>query len=307
MRGSQTQESPDADDRAVGVVLAGERIDDAEIATELPALLRTHRAVLFREMPDDPDRQLALTASLGTILGVHRDRGGRLVPEMRLESSRRADIHAERWHADTSWASEPSRFTLLYAVQIDGAVAPTELLDTSLVVDRMEPSRRRELAAITVRHHVAAARREATPSDLGSRTRRRFEAAWRRSHDRRLARNGCRVEEVKHLHRPTEPGAGHRLLDVDPWTGRSFLRCGEHAWRLDHLDPVAGRSMLDELEASFGNPHFVHRWRTGDLLVFDNHLLLHRRGPQPRDAGRRTLRRTLAWCPPTPVQELDQR
>ena len=74
---------------------------------------------------------------------------------------------------------------------------------------------------------------------------------------------------------------------------------GEHAWLIQ--GDSAGQSIerLDALTEKVAVPAIRHQWQTGDLLLFDNRSLLHRRAPgadlQPQG---RVLRRTLAWLGP---------
>ncbi len=55
-----------------------------------------------------------------------------------------------------------------------------------------------------------------------------------------------------------------------------------------------GRALLDELMAFATRPQFVyaHRWRTGDVLIWDNLCTMHRATPFDDTRYRRDMRRT---------------
>jgi alpha-ketoglutarate-dependent taurine dioxygenase len=77
------------------------------------------------------------------------------------------------------------------------------------------------------------------------------------------------------------------LVARHPLTGEPVLRCAEPS---THETPGARR--LAELSRRFYDPAFcyAHSWREGDVLVADNHALLHGRAPSALDGRRRVTR-----------------
>lgn len=71
------------------------------------------------------------------------------------------------------------------------------------------------------------------------------------------------------------------------------------------MDEAQGRSLLDELAAVMTRPEFIytHEWRSGDVMLWDNAHLCHRRdsfgGRHPRLAKRVSvfLDRAVFPCP----------
>jgi alpha-ketoglutarate-dependent taurine dioxygenase len=55
-----------------------------------------------------------------------------------------------------------------------------------------------------------------------------------------------------------------------------------------------GQALLDQLNAFAVEPRFVysHKWRVGDIVMWDNRCTLHRRLPFNEAVERRDLRRT---------------
>ena len=77
---------------------------------------------------------------------------------------------------------------------------------------------------------------------------------------------------------PDEPPVEHPLVRTHPETGEKGLYLGNHALSIAGLPEAEGRALLDELLAYATQPQFVyvHRWRPGDLVIWDNCGLLHR-------------------------------
>ena len=74
------------------------------------------------------------------------------------------------------------------------------------------------------------------------------------------------------------PGAVHPLVRTHPDTGRGSLYIGNHATHVVGLPEAEGAALLAELLAHATQPQFIytHRWRLGDLVMWDNRCLLHR-------------------------------
>jgi taurine dioxygenase len=77
---------------------------------------------------------------------------------------------------------------------------------------------------------------------------------------------------------PGLPGAVHPLVRTHPETGRKSLYIGNHATHIIDLPEVESAALLAELLAHATQRRFVytHRWRLGDLVMWDNRCLLHR-------------------------------
>jgi alpha-ketoglutarate-dependent 2,4-dichlorophenoxyacetate dioxygenase len=88
---------------------------------------------------------------------------------------------------------------------------------------------------------------------------------------------GLRVFFRSQYH-PEAPPVDHPLVRTHPETGRKALYLGNHALGIAGLPEAAGAALLAELLAHATRPDFVyiHRWRKGDLVMWDNRCLLHR-------------------------------
>jgi len=77
-------------------------------------------------------------------------------------------------------------------------------------------------------------------------------------------------------------------------SGRRSLYVASHAGRIFGMPEDEGRALIDELLAHATQRQFVHthRWRVGDLVMWDNRCLNHARTDFPSDE-RRLLRRNV--------------
>jgi len=94
----------------------------------------------------------------------------------------------------------------------------------------------------------------------------------------------------------TRAGAGtwHPIVNSDPLSGRQSLFLGRTLNRqVDNLDASAGHALLDDLWGHARQERFVlrHRWQPGDLLLWNNLAVMHRRDAFD-PAARRRLHRT---------------
>jgi taurine dioxygenase len=74
------------------------------------------------------------------------------------------------------------------------------------------------------------------------------------------------------------PPVDHPLVRTHPETRRRALYLGNHASHILGLPEAEGAALLDELLQHTTRSEFVyvHRWRNGDLVIWDNRCLLHR-------------------------------
>ena len=83
--------------------------------------------------------------------------------------------------------------------------------------------------------------------------------------------------------------ASHPIVRTHPITGRKLLYVSEsYTDRIEGIEAAEGRALIDSLSAHLIREEFqvVHRWREGDLLIWDNcatqHLATFDYGAMPR-------------------------
>ena len=92
------------------------------------------------------------------------------------------------------------------------------------------------------------------------------------------------------------PPVEHPIVATHPATGRKNLFIGRHASHIAGAELEEGRARLRSLcaEACRGDRIYRHRWRVGDVVIWDNRCLLHRGLPYPVDQPRIMCRTTVA-------------
>ncbi len=169
------------------------------------------------------------------------------------------------WHADMTYIETPPKAAILYALEV-----PVGQGDTYFA-------------------NMAAAY-EDLPADLKAAVEGRLAIHDAAHNSAGMLRRG--YEEVSDPRQT--PGAQHPLVREDPATGRRALFLGRrpHAYVLG-LEPAASDTLLDRLWAHATQPKYtwVHKWQTGDLLMWQNLWVLHRRDGFDANA-RRILHRT---------------
>jgi alpha-ketoglutarate-dependent 2,4-dichlorophenoxyacetate dioxygenase len=192
------------------------------------------------------------------------DAEGRLLPE---DDRRRAYNRGNLlWHTDASYDQARGVYSLLSCHSIPPGGADTELADMRLAYDALPRERREEIEHLVVEHSV-----------------------W---YSRALAG----MTDVSEAEKATRPPARHRLVHTHPGSGRKVLYLASHASHVIGMPVDEGRALLRELIEFATRPGFVyrHKWRVGDLLVWDNQQTMHRGTPfddtkYPRDMRRTTV------------------
>ena len=91
-----------------------------------------------------------------------------------------------------------------------------------------------------------------------------------------------RIAGLRVVFRPafdgSRPAVDHPLVRSHPDTGRKALYLGNHSSHIRGLPEAEGAALLADLLEHATQRHFVyvHRWRVGDLIMWDNRCLLHR-------------------------------
>ena len=159
------------------------------------------------------------------------------------------------WHTDMSYIEEPPTASLLHALEVPpaGAGGNTSFLNMYMAYDTLAGGLRRAIEGRLVKH-------EAVHSSDGR------------------VRDG--VEKPDTMDVRDYPGALHPVVRTHPETGRKALYLGR---RLNaHVVGLAvdeSEALLDELWDHTENPVFAwtQEWQVGDMVMWDNRCVMHRR------------------------------
>jgi alpha-ketoglutarate-dependent 2,4-dichlorophenoxyacetate dioxygenase len=82
----------------------------------------------------------------------------------------------------------------------------------------------------------------------------------------------------------------------NPVNGRGALFLASHAYAIEGMEPAAGKALIDELMAAATAPgaSYVHQWKSGDVVMWDNRATMHRGRPWPAHEARLMVRTTVS-------------
>jgi alpha-ketoglutarate-dependent taurine dioxygenase len=219
----------------------------AALKAAVVLLLREHHFLVFPEQRLTREQHYAFAANFGESEQRDGKRGqvahriGNLDAEGK-PTDRHARGGTYLWHTDKSYHSAPALLTTLYAVELPPSGGDTEFANTAQGYSALPEKTRQRIDGLRV--------------------------VFRWDPGRPLAE----AEALAH------PPVVHPLARTHPETGARALYLGNHASHIEDMPEAEGRALLAALLAHTTQPHFVHahRWRRGDLVVWDNRCLLHR-------------------------------
>jgi alpha-ketoglutarate-dependent 2,4-dichlorophenoxyacetate dioxygenase len=257
------------------------RVHDAATLAAIRAGMDEYAVLVFREQLFADEEQMEFARRLDGEL--HAKPGSRAVTRSRLGTDAIADISNvdadgnilevddrrrlyslgnRLWHTDASFVDPPGRYSMLSARSLPAGGGPdTQFADMRAAYDALPEDMKASLQGLEVHHSIAHSRQT-----LG------FEFS---------------AEEAEMI-----KGAVHPLVRTLPY-GRRSLYVASHASRILGWTLPEGRLLLRELIEHATQPQFVfsHKWRDGDLVIWDNRATMHRARPFADTTIRRELRR----------------
>lgn len=252
----------------------------AELVATVEQLMREHAVLCIRGQSHiDDEQHLAFARAFGPLElpGSTPHRGGRVAfglydvsnldadGEIMDADSPRAKIAKgnELFHADSSFNDLPSKWSMLRGVIVTPEGGETETIDMRAVYDALPQATRDRLEGLEAKHDYFHSRRKA----------------------------GADLDPEGH---PLAPymRAVHPVVRTSA-SGRKTLFVGAHTQRILGLDAAESAALIEELIAFATQPRFVyaHKWRTGDVLIWDNRCTLHRGTEYDYRRHKRDMRR----------------
>ena len=175
------------------------------------------------------------------------------------------------WHTDQSYVADPATGCLLYMVEMPKEAPRTYWSNLKLAFAALPADKRAQLQDLKVVYDY-------------------------------LVRQSTYDNEPKMsaVLRKRTPPVTHRLVNVHPVSGESSLYLDPTtAARIEGWSDAASQALLTELRAHATRPEFVyeHQWQIGDVVMWDNGFLMHRRDAFD-PSGNRLLKRTTLKLPP---------
>ena len=253
------------------------QLDSFEI---LRNALDDHRLLIFRNLRWTVAQQIAFSKSFGTLENFpdpkdqaegHKtvlrvtniDRKTNAIKPVDEPGHKSFTLGTSAWHIDSSFRTLPSKASILYALEIPEKGGDTMFADTTLAYDTLPEAKKQELEDLVIIHDFEE-------------TRRRHKLP-------------PRPPEV----RAATPPARQPLVAVRE-NGRRALFIGSHAAGIEGMNYEDARAVIDELESICSRPEFTyrHKWREGDMVMFDNICVMHQAMPYDLSNSRRLLHRT---------------
>lgn len=232
---------------------------------KIEAAFNEHSVIVFRDQSITPNQQLAFSDKFGAleINAFNKyalpDHPGVLIVSNIRENG--ADIGfadaGSHWHSDMSYTAHPPRCTILFAVEVptrDDAPSGDTLGDT--------------LFAST------AAAYDTLPDDMKTRLTD-LQAVHRFAAKERGVKGPLKLTKAqidKH------PDVRHPVVRTHPETGRKclYVREGECV-SIDGMDDANAVALIKQLSDLCVEERFIyrHKWRVGDVLMWDNCAVQH--------------------------------
>ena len=173
------------------------------------------------------------------------------------------------WHQDSSFKAVPARTSVLSAREIPSAGGDTAFCSMRAVWDALPRDDRQAAEGRSAAHDFGWSRARVDPALI--------------------------TEAERTAHPPVRRAM---VATENPYGPALYL--GAHARSVEGLEEAEGRAWIERLMDFASSPGFVHahRWRQGDVVVWDNRAVMHRATPFASTTERRHMVRTTTSCPP---------
>jgi alpha-ketoglutarate-dependent 2,4-dichlorophenoxyacetate dioxygenase len=240
-----------------------------------------HGILVFRDQQLDDAQQMAFSERLGslaqTALVLRKDHKARLNPHLTdisnldenheiLASDDRRYFYAlanRFWHTDNAFREIAAKYSLLYAHEVPPEGGETEFADMRAAYDALPEKMKTFLDGKIAIHSLIYSRNIIGFTDYSK-------------------------EELEGT-----PSVRHVMVRTHPGSLRKALYLAVYAHEIEGMPTPEARMLIHDLIEHATQRQFVysHKWRVGDLVMWDNRCTMHRARPYDH-AYRRDLRRT---------------
>jgi taurine dioxygenase len=247
----------------------------AETRDALRAALLDGLVLCIRGQALAPYAFLAAMRAFGTpITQVRQAARHPVVPEIMILSSEDRDdagdgkrlVVGAHWHSDDSYKAIPCSLTMLYGVEVPASGGDTQFINMYRAHDDLPGEIRQQIAPLRVIHKYDSSRKGTRVAAL-------------------------RPDEVKDV-----PDVVHPLVRTHPDTARKALYLNPNRMEcVVGLERQASDALLDQLARHATQPQYQyrHRWRHGDVLIWDNRCTMHKANADYPEDARRLMHRII--------------
>ena len=157
------------------------------------------------------------------------------------------------WHSDMTYIDTPPPASILLAVEVPARGGDTYFADQVAALAALPAALRVRIEPLSIKH-------DAAHTSIG-----KLRPGYAAFDDPREA-----------------PGAVHSIIRTHEETGQQALYLGRREWAcIPGLSLSESEALLDELWSYAARPDYVWRqtWQPGDVIIWDNRRVLHRRDP----------------------------
>ena len=265
----------------------GVRVTGVDLAAALPGptleaireAIDVYSFVYFPDQRFDDARQLAFTRLLGEPEPNHVKQGqeGKIdyfgtIGNVQDDGTAVGNAHKKTifltgnymWHTDSSFREVPAKLSIMCAYETPAEGGATEFASARAAYRRL-------------------------PGDVGARIDPMIVV-----HDYVFSRSKVAPDAVTPSHAASLPPVRQKLVRRNPRTGEKNYFIGSHAKEIVGWSFADSRALLDDLLARATRAEHVysHRWKPGDVAIWDNRCLLHRGSGYDADKYRRYMRQT---------------
>ena len=239
---------------------------DAALMAEIVAAADRHAVLVFREQVITDEQHVAFSRPFGrletTIKAYRPGFKGRLDPHvadisnldeeggvLAADDRRRMNSLGNRlWHTDYTFKDTPGKYSLLSARVIPADGGETQFADMRAAYDALPDRVKARLEGLVAEHSLLYSRGTIGFEDFSDEERARL------------------------------PSASQLVVRVHPGSRRKTLYLASHAMMIHGMAVPEGRILLRDLMEHATQPEFVytHRWRVGDMVLWDNRCTMHR-------------------------------
>tara|TARA_Y100000588_G_C14227702_1_gene913890 strand:- start:609 stop:1475 length:867 start_codon:yes stop_codon:yes gene_type:complete len=255
-------------DGVIGAEVLGADLSQAFAEAEQQLLIDAwskYSVLVFRDQMVTPEQFMRFSRYFGDLeihvleQYLHREHPEIFVVSNILEDGKNIGTPdaGRYWHTDLSYLAEPSRGSILYAIEIpedDGKTLGNTLWASTAAAYEALPSATRD-SIDTLKAEYS----------LGNRFNK-------------LAEDDTQHIEMTDEQKAKTPSVIHPVVRTHPVTGRRGILVNEgHTTHIQGLPADESRALLEKLWAQCAKDEFTyrHEWQVGDVVMWDNTLTQH--------------------------------
>ena len=271
-------------------------IDDDSFA-EIRDLYFSHSALLFRDQDLSPQSQARLAHRFGRPkIETRKQFNLKDYPEVSTIGNVKHPDGEDAaffvrggfgWHTDGTSACHVDAATFLYGVEVPNVGGDTLLCCTATAYENIPDTLKDQLRNLEML------------------------CSFHAHNDLLLEADSDSHIPLTKEERRALPPVWHKIVQVHPVTGRTVLYMNFNPIEFNSVSLSVGEEWLQEALAVATQEQYVyrHEWKPGDLLIWDNHAVLHSGTPTAcYESDRRLMHRSFVYTQPTErtLENLDE-